>query len=310
MRISKRPLASIVAASALVLSALTLSPQAAEALGKVKCDVNNQPAVAIGNYDPIVNHNQPSSMHEHQFFGNIAFHSLANPNTANYDDLVGKTNNCRKVLGLNYSADSAGYWIPTARYTAGPLKGRLIESQQLTAYYRPFTNTGKFGVGRAFPPDTRLIGTKYNWSCGQFSVQYKRDGAVQSIPDCTGESGKPGHTLTAHIDFPSCWDGVLPNHRPEDVGNTSDNAHYAYPVRGACPAGFPNKMVGLRETVQFKYVGNGTDIGLSSDEHAGKTDGMSLHADFWNTWMQPEFERFVKECVSGTVPYSVAKCDP
>jgi hypothetical protein len=35
-----------------------------------------------------------------------------------------------------------------------------------------------------------------------------------------------------------------------------------------------------------------------------------LHADFWNTWMQPEFERFVKECVSGTVPYSVAKCDP
>ena len=59
-------------------------------------------------------------MHEHQFFGNIAWHSLANPNAANYADLVGRANNCRKVLGLsNYSADSAGYWTPTLRYVSG-----------------------------------------------------------------------------------------------------------------------------------------------------------------------------------------------
>jgi hypothetical protein len=304
-----RPLcAALVAAVLSVVGVMAAAPSSA--LGKVKCDVNNQPAVSIGAYDPIVNHNQASAAHEHQFFGNVAFHSLANPNTANYADLVGKANNCRKVLGLSYSADSAGYWIPTLRYTSGTKAGQLIPAQQFTAYYRPFTNTGKFGAGQAFPADTRLIGTKYNWTCGQFSVQYKTQGPVQSIPDCTGESGKPGHTLTAHIDFPSCWDGVRPNHSASDVGDTRDNAHYAYPVRGACPAAFPVKMVGLRETVQFKYVGNGTDVELSSDHHAGTTDGRSLHGDFWNTWMQPEFERYVKECVSGTVTYSVARCDP
>jgi hypothetical protein len=290
---------------AALLGAAVLTSAPAQALGKVKCDVNNQPTVSIGNYDPIVNHNQTSAAHEHQFFGNIAWHSLANPNAANYADLVGKANNCRKVLGLSYSADSAGYWIPTLRYKA---TGKLVPAQQFTAYYRPFTNTGKFGPGQAFPADTRLIGTKYNWNCGMKSGA--RAVPVQSIPDCTGLSGKPGLTLTAHIDFPSCWDGVKPNHSASDVGDTRDNAHYAYPVRGACPPGFPNKMVGLRETIQFQYTGNGTDVELSSDHHAGTDDGRSLHGDFWNSWMQPEFERYVKECVSGTVTYSVARCDP
>ena len=103
-----------------LLVALLLPAGEASALGKVKCDVSGQPAVAVGSYDPIVNHNSPGpSMHEHQFFGNIAWHSLANPNAANYADLVGKATNCRNVLGLSYSADSAGYWTPTLRYVSG-----------------------------------------------------------------------------------------------------------------------------------------------------------------------------------------------
>ena len=96
-----------------LVAALLLPAGEASALGKVKCDVSGQPAVAVGSYDPIVNHNSPGpSMHEHQFFGNIAWHSLANPNAANYADLVGKANNCRNVLGLSYSADSAGLLDP------------------------------------------------------------------------------------------------------------------------------------------------------------------------------------------------------
>ena len=282
----------------------------AQALGKVKCDVKGQPAVAIGKYDPIVNHNGTAAAHEHQFFGNTAWHKLANPNKANYTDLVGKANNCRKVLGLTRSTDSAGYWIPTLRYTKGAKAGQLVPAQQFTAYYRSFDHKD-FGAGMAFPADTRLIATKHDWGCGQFSGVP----IGPSIPSCVGQSGKPGHTLTAHVDFPSCWDGVRPKHKSTDIGDTNDNAHYRYAVsvkgKKSCPAGFPNKMVELRESFQFAYTGPGNDVALSSDLHHGTTDGVTLHADFWNTWEQAAFETFLKTCVtSKTTAYSVAKCDP
>lgn len=110
----------------------------------------------------------------------------------------------------------------------------------------------------AFPADTRLMASDdygkgaHGWNCGQFSAQAQRDGTVNYIPDCTSEPGGPGRTLTAHINFQTCWDGVLPNHQPGDVGDTSDNAHYRYPSgKGVCRAGFPNTMVQLRPTIQF-----------------------------------------------------------
>lgn len=299
----RRMILSALAVLALLLAAVVTSAPAASAMGKIKCDVSGQPAVSVGSYDPIVNHNGVGAAHEHQFFGNIAWHSLANPNTANYADLVGKANNCRKVLGLTYSADSAGYWIPTLRYVSGPNAGKIIPAQQFTAYYRAASGA-QIGPAQAIAADTRLIGSRYNWTCGQNSGA--RSAPVQSIPDCTGLSGKPGYTLTAHIDFPSCWDGVKPSHSASQNGDTRDNAHYAYAVAKKCPAAFPIGVTELRETVQFQYVGNGTDVALSSDAPGG--DGRSLHGDFWNAWMQPEFERFVKECVVTQV--SVAKCQP
>lgn len=292
-----------------LITALLLPAGAASALGKVKCDVSGQPAVAVGSYDPIVNHNSPGpSMHEHQFFGNIAWHSLANPNAANYADLVGKATNCRNVLGLSYSADSAGYWTPTLRYVSGPKAGQLIPAQQFTAYYRSASGA-TFGAAQPIPADTRLVASRYNWSCGMKSGA--RATPVQSIPDCTGLSGKPGLTLTAHIDFPSCWDGVKPNHTAAQNGDTRDNAHYAYAVAKKCPAGFPIGVAELRETIQFPYVGNGTDVALSSDKMMGTSDGRSLHADFWQTWRDKEFGDFLKTCiVSQTAAYSTSKCDP
>jgi hypothetical protein len=294
---------------ALVSTTALLSAAPAQALGKVKCDDTAQPVVAVGRYDPIVNHNGTGSAHAHQFFGNTAWHSLANPNTANYEDLEGKANNCRKVLDQSTSADSAGYWIPTLRYNSGPNAGDLVPAQQFTAYYRTFDHND-FGEGMAYPADTRLVATKHDWGCGQFSGVP----IGESIPSCVGQSGKPGHTLTAHVDFPSCWDGVLPNHTADETGNTNDNAHYAYAVKSkgtsSCPPGFPKKMVELRESFQFAYTGPGNDISLDSDEHAGVSDGESLHADFWNTWSQPDFEKFVATCVTSSAAYSTSKCDP
>ena len=77
---------------------------------------------------------------------------------------------------------------------------------------------------------------------------------------------------------------MLPNRQAGDVGD-ADNAPYRYPSgKGVCPGRVPNKMVQLRQTIQFDYVGNGTDVELASDAHAGFHDGETMHADFWNTW--------------------------
>jgi hypothetical protein len=283
-----------------VLAALlspAFGPQApAQALAKIKC----KELVGIAPIDPIKHHNEPDAhVHDHQFFGSTAV--LAAGPGAQRTQLTAGGTNCE------HAGDTASYWLPVLR---DKQTKQVVPVQAFTAYYRPFTGLGsKFGEGMAYPPDTRLIATddtKGGWNCGQFSAG--RSAFSQSIPDCSGLSGKPGRTLTVHISFPSCWDGVLPDHSAKDVGDTNDNEHYAYPVKKQCPAGFPHKMVGLVETIQFAYTGDGTDLELSSDEMMGTTDGQSMHADFWNTWDQDAFERVVRDCVNPGGDFTEAEC--
>jgi hypothetical protein len=273
----------------------------AQAKAKIKCKQTTGTAAM----DPIVHHNaarSQSGAHLHQFFGNNAWLKMKNPNAADYADLVGKTTNC-----VN-KADTAGYWIPALKYISGPRTGQLVPTKAFIAYYRSYDGAD-FGPGRAFPADTRLVASDNygtgarGWSCGQFSGS----GRSQRIPDCSQSSGSPGDTLTAHINFPSCWDGVRPRHSASQRGDTRDNAHYTYPVKGkGCPAAFPIEMVQLRETIQFAYTGPGNDVALTSDAHAGTTDGQSMHADFWNAWNQAGFERMVRNCVTSNT--GAAEC--
>lgn len=286
-------LAAVLAAA---LSPFVHAGAPAQALAKIQC----KELVGIAQIDPIKNHNQPDAMvHDHQFFGNTSVID-AGP-SAQHSQLVAGGTNCE------HAGDTASYWLPVLRYTKTK---EVVPVQAFTAYYRPFTGLGsKFGEGKAYPADTRLIATdavKGGWNCGQFSGT--RTGFSQSIPDCSGLSGKPGSTLTMHISFPSCWDGVLPNHSAKAVGDTNDNAHYAYPVNKQCPAAFPNKMVSLVETIQFAYTGNGADVELASDPMTGTSDGQSMHADFWNTWDQAAFEEVVRNCVNPGGKFSSNEC--
>jgi uncharacterized protein DUF1996 len=256
------------------------------AKAKIQCKVSTGQAFA----DPIVFHNATGKVgHQHTFFGNNALLSLSNPNAANYTDLAGKPTNCENT------ADTAGYWTPTLIDRA---TGKPVPVAAFTAYYRSFDHKD-FGTAQAFPADTRLIAKPTtdtrinNWSCGQFDSQ----NPVSYIPKCSGST--PGNRLTAHVTFPSCWDGVRPAHRATDSGLTSDSAHYAYPTKGVCPAGFPNKVTELRETIQYNYAGDPANLVLASDAMMGTSQGRSLHADFWNTWDQAGFERMVRDCITG-----------
>lgn len=306
-----RRVLALLAAFALALVGAVLTASPATALAKIKCDVGTRNgtdvAVHVGNVDPIVNHNQPSSMHQHDFFGSKGWQGTKG-NAATYADATASATTCRD------QKDTASYWAPSLVYTSGAKAGQRVPVLQFTAYYRAFASQ-QFGQARAFPADTRLVATDglgyglNGWTCGQASRQAAAQGGVDFIPDCTGEDGSPGNTLTAHVNFPSCWNGVLPKHSASDVGDTRDNAHYTYPTsKKACPAAFPIEMVQLRETIQYAYTGNGSDVALASDH--GARNGSTFHVDFWNTWNQAGLEDMVSNCITNKAAYSAGRCDP
>ena len=311
---------------ATLLAALTTTP--ATGLGKF---VARDPA-CYGKWDPIVNHNQAEAHHEHLFTGSTAICDLPNPNAANYDDLAGKGTN------LNNPDDTAAYWIPSLVLTNGwqgtSNLGRVNDFRNYFAYYRCFNRDRtctsahrsvahpadtRLVVGNAAQPATVPLDTRWiNWTCGQESNRRGPYADIQTA-NCSTATGTRVN-LTLHVTFPSCWDGVKPNHSPTDVGDTRDNAHYMFANRrtDSCPSTHPVKVTELRAT--YKWGDNtpgywtGKTPALVTDlmqRQAGNPvkAGQTAHADFWNTWEQNDtvpgtptlhggFDAMVTDCIN------------
>ena len=338
--------ALVVAGGAVAPVDTPLGPTAASALGKVKCDVlpngaedNSDVAISTQELDPIVYHNHdnndPSEAphpHNHDFFGSRAVPAFGSGSDYGLiRQYLGGDGADATSCRVNF--DTAGYWAPVLKYKSGPKAGQRVPVQQFTAYYRGFAGQTKHAGTQALPAGARLVASDMQgyglsgWTCGQNSTV---TGGLNYIPDCSGEDGSPGNTLTAHINFPSCWNGVAPNHGGDpgnpvtydgDYGDTRDNNYgntalgpktskdFVYPAnKTSCPASHPIEVTQLRETVQYEYVGNGTDVELSSDH--GATPGSTYHADFWNTWDQTRFAAFIKKCVQGQTSTYTGSCDP
>ena len=305
-----RRVAAVVAALALTVTGMVATAAPAGALGKVKCDVGTRTgsdvALASVALDPIVYHrvdpadSTVAQPHQHDLFGNSAGFELGND--ATYADVVTGPTACR------VEADTAAYWAPALVYTSGPKVGQRVPVRQFTAYYRGFAGQTKHAGSQALPAGVRLVaqdGFGYGlsgWTCGAMSSV---TGGQDTIPDCSGEDGSAGNTLTSHVNFPSCWNGTAPGHPGDpglegvvdtEYGDTRDNAYFTYPTnKTACPASHPIEVVQLRETVQYAYTGDGSDVALTSDHDVAP--GSSYHVDFWNTWDQSGFESFVAACV-------------
>jgi hypothetical protein len=297
-----------------VIAAITVAAGTAPASGLGKFATGS---TCVQQADPIKYHNEQAP-HDHMFVGSTQVCVTGAGGT--YADLAGKGTT------LANPDDTAAYWIPTLVFTDGPRSQTVIGTPAFKgyfAYYRCWNhaNTCPGSDTRTIPPDTRLITgsptgasptTIANWMC---DVRSSRPGPYPTIRAAKCGAATGVVYLTLHLDFPTCWDGVLPDHLADDVGDTSDNAHYAFPIRkgtisptsgGTCPAGFPIHVTELRET--FKW-GDGTAAywrdthpALSSDlmqraDGNAVVSGTTAHGDFWNTWEQDGFDSMVRNCL-------------
>lgn len=300
-------LATVLMVGVLVSAAGVLLPAdpASAAPSKVICPRTGERAI-----DPITRN--PMS-HQHVFFGNTTLLGLPDPEHATASQLVGKGTTCQN------KDDTAVYWTPTLIYTAGAKAGQTVPIKNFFAYYRCWNGAVGCPVGSHVPQptDTRIVSgsatntapldTKnFNFTCDERST---RRGPYSDIvaANCAAATGTV--YLTAHIDFPTCWDGLLSDHTV--AGDTQDSAHFRFPVSRVCPSGFAKKTPELRETVKWDYRGNGSDVALASDvllRQSGTpvVSGRTLHGDFWQTWVmsggvQGGYPAFITDCVERNI---------
>jgi Domain of unknown function (DUF1996) len=235
---------------------------------RVECDLSHRAQV-----DPIV---APGGIgaHMHDFFGNTS----TNANST-YQSMRNGGSTCGNAL------DTAGYWAPTLYKNGVP-----VPVETSIFYYR--NRPVEYSQTVPFPRDFRMIAGGANafpnayWTCdGESDTGF---GSRRTfVPDCGGSQVK------LHIFFPSCWDGVR-------LDSADHRAHVAYGLDDddnqpegtdpdLCPASHPVKLPHLDFRVQYD---------LSDGRGAKFSDGTVLaHADFWNTWVQAELERGVRECL-------------
>lgn len=252
--------ASRILISTVALVAL-LAPPANAAKGEfhVSCDLSH-----ARQDDPIVFPGQPGASHVHDFFGNTS----TNANST-YRSMTRSGTSC------SFSGDTSGYWSPAL---VSP-SGKVVEPTSMTAYYLAR------GEVTAPPKNLRMVagGDTNNlkiagYACGEGN-------ATSSVPmNCRSD------WLKGVIVFPSCWDG-------RRLDSRDHRSHVAYPNGRGCPNAFPVRIPKIVFHITYG-IHDGSGYTLVSDEMMGMEDGMSLHADLWNTWNQSVLERQVSDCLN------------
>ncbi len=251
--------------------------------------VTNCPYSHSARDDPIKFPGQPGASHLHDFFG-----SETTSYRSTYGAMVVSPTTC------GTKGDSAGYWAP-ALYRNGvkvnPAGGWGGRSTSEKFYYRDDHYAGSVKV-EPFPPNFKMIqgyhdaksvadanahgadwGGSMWWGCSDNSV----GGKPAMPPNC--RSG----IITLHVEFPSCWDGVMV------AGDEVAAGHVVSPHDKACPKGYPHALPMLIERLEYPVGTSSRGITLASGPP------YTAHTDFWNTWQQPKLSTLTTRCLNADV---------
>lgn len=219
--------------------------------------------------DPIVFPGEPGASHRHSFYGNESTDAGST-----------SSNMLRKGTSCAFDGDTAAYWMPTATKGGNPIEtmgGRMYYRRgRLHGHINPYPYGLRMIAGDGMTTHPQSLDVVH-WGCT------KNEGERFYLPpdDCGDDH------VNAVVVFPNCWDG-------KNLDSPDHKSHMAYDVDGQCPATHPVQMPHLFLDFQFR-TSQGKYIRLSSDM-PGMPGGMSLHADFWNTWHQEKLEAKVQTC--------------
>jgi Domain of unknown function (DUF1996) len=224
--------------------------------------------------DPIVYPRQPGASHLHAFFGNKSTDAFST-----YRSLRHARTNC------GHRGDKGAYWMPAVYKN-----GSLVRAVDADFYYRGATSP--LSAIRPFPPGLKVIaGDAHSTSPQSTKVV---------AWSCKGSSGTGRATMRdcgsslvkVLIKFPSCWDGV----RKDSADHKS---HMRYSIkkgngRRGCPKSHPVPVPELTYSITLPFH-DGRNVHLSSGPP------YTMHADFFNSWVQLALRRLVDRCIHGGI---------
>lgn len=283
-----RPKSQVSSRTARIIVVLTLvslalavpgSPAVAGSTGvfRVSCDFSHR-AMA----DPIMSPGQRSA-HLHDFFGNET-----TDRDSTYGSMVGRRTSC--ALGT----DTAAFWAPTMLAKNGdpvPIDGAAVYYRDWPDGARGVTTYPKdFRIISGFPNPQRATGISVASSIGGnwgFACDNEEPLQPTSAIDCTGHSESE---VTAVVFFPQC--GERNNHGRIATDSSDHRSHAAFATGNGCPNNHPVKLPLAYLKIRYAItdcIAAGCHLasdGMSIDGERCSDPGCSLHADFWNTWVQ------------------------
>jgi hypothetical protein len=267
----RRRLSALLAVVAIATSIVPLSapPAFASARFHIECPFHHHRMD-----DPIVYPRQPGASHLHAFFGNKSTDAFST-----YRSLRHARTNC------GHRGDKGAYWMPAVYKN-----GSLVRAVDADFYYRGATSP--LSAIRPFPPGLKIIAGNSHatrpqstrvvaWSCKGSSGTGRA-----TIRDCGSRLVK------VLIKFPSCWDGVH-----KDSADHKSHMHYSIKKgngRRGCPRSHPVPVPELTYSITLPFH-DGRNVHLSSGAR------YTMHADFFNSWVQLALRRLVDRCIHGGI---------
>lgn len=249
--------------------------------------------------DPIVYPGEPGLGHTHGFYGNTTTDAYSTRKTL----LAGKTT-------CTDPKDLAAVWAPTA-FIKKNGSWRALPPYRERTYYFPSVRD-RIAKLTDLPANIKMIGgnphamsAKENpdvrWYCGEGSPE-------RPFPyDCRPYTTKGEDGIRAIVDLPFCWDG----HHRDSADHMShviypdptDTTPHENPV--LCPSSHPKYIPSVSIRIHFRIQdpcagvkpcgpkdgGTHVRIRLSSGPY------WTMHADFWNTWVQARLVHLTDICL-------------
>jgi hypothetical protein len=250
--------------------------------------------------DPIVYRNQPGASHHHAFYGNRSTNARST-----------RRSMMRSGTTCTDPKDLAAIWFPTGTMVRHG-KRVYVKAYRERTYYFPSLRVGIDGPLHTIPKNLKMIAGNphadswrqnpvVDWWCGEGSP-------LRPWPyNCRPFVGPKEDGVRAVIDFPFCWDGKRVdsrNHRSHVIFPAPrDRTPHDHPAD--CPRSHPKAIPATSVRAHFRMQDPCSGRTPCGPDSRGKKVTLRLasgpyytmHADFWNTWVQRRLDSLVDRCL-------------